>query len=467
MHPAQHHKQMATFSLLDKDESTAGYLLRRAGFGAPPDGISAGAEQGLGTLVGTLVDYASTPDNFAPPPEELTIYQPKRNVYTDFNVLSAWWLERMLTTSRPLQEKMTLFWHGHFATAYSKVRSAALMYRQNQLFRDNAMGRFDDLLSAVYKDPAMLIWLDGYRNIKNAPNENWGREVMELFTLGHGNYTEDDVHACSRCFTGWRLDMNAQPVFAPRLHDEGEKTLLGQTGNWDGEDAVRILAAHPATGPFLATKLWRFFASDQPSASAIQLMAGVYYTSGHVIREMVRTMFTIPEFYALDVRNGHIKSPTEFVVTSLKQLGLASVDVTTLPHLLAFLGQELFNPPNVGGWPGGPTWINASTMLGRFNFAAALTGTSPRGTGAVDPAAILTASAPYPAASTHNVKTGGRIVEALADYITDMLGIAVTSATRRALLQYAGTGPLDDTSLETKIRGLVHLALVSPEYQAS
>jgi uncharacterized protein (DUF1800 family) len=443
--------------------------MRRAGFGATPDQISAMADQDLGTLVNSLVGYEQTTDSFSPPPDSILNFRQMGAVQADFNALSAWWIGQMLTTARPLQENMTLFWHGHFATGFAKVRSTLLMYRQNQLFRQNALGRFDDILSAVYKDPAMLIWLDGRLNTKAAPNENWGREVMELFTIGRGNYTEDDVHANSRSFTGWRVTAAGDAEFVPRLHDTGVKTLLGQTGNWDGEDAVRILAAHPATGPFLATKLWRFFASDSPPASATKKLAQVYYNSDHSIGEMVRTLFTLPEFYAPATRTGHIKSPTEFVVTALRQLGLSgvsSVELQVLPRTLALLGQELFNPPNVGGWPGGATWINAATMLGRFNFAAALTGDGAGGHGFIDTNAIVTSSNAFALTTdAMSQRTAREIMATLVAYVADMLGLELTGSTWQALQTYAG--PFDDKTLDTKVRGLIHLALISPEFQAS
>jgi uncharacterized protein (DUF1800 family) len=427
--------------------------LRRAGFGATPPEVVDAAYAGLGQTLSTLVDYDQVPDNFVPPPaSSVALGQRTANI----SDLTVWWLTRMLTTSRPLQEKMTLFWHGHFATAVQKVREPAFMYGQNQLFRQNALGTFDTLLSGVYKDPAMLIWLDGWRNTKQAPNENFAREVMELFTLGHGNYTEDDVHAGAKAFTGWQLNASTGVVtFNPRLHDESIKTYLGQTGNFDGEAAVRILAAHPATGPFLAGKLWTFFASDTPPSAVVAAMANAYYTSGHSIREMVRVMFSRPEFYTSDVKTGHIKSPTEFVLSGIRQLGLPTTNLTAVPRTLALLGQELFNPPNVGGWSGGPTWINATTMLGRFNFASQLTGDLGNATvSSFDPAAFLASS-------------GAQTMETLARYVAGALGIDAGSTTAKALLTYAGTGSVARPDIQTKLRGLVHLTLVSPEFQVS
>jgi uncharacterized protein (DUF1800 family) len=460
-------KKPHKFNPRDKNHFDVGYLMRRAGFGATPGEIDAAAQQGLGPLVTNLVNYEQVSDNFVPPPDAILTYRQKLMRGTDLNNLQAWWIDRMINTSRPLQEKMALFWHGHFATGYDKVRSTLLMYRQNELFRQNALGRFDDLLSAVYRDPAMLIYLDGQRNTKQAPNENWGREVMELFVLGRGHYTEADVHASARSFTGWRIDSDGNAVYIPRLHDIGSKTLLGQSGNWDGEDAVRILAAHPATGPWLAHKLWRFFASDQTvPRSAIQKLSKAYYASDHSTRDMVRVLFTMPEFYEAAVRHGHLKSPTEFVVTTIKQLGLTNVPSETLPRVLTFLGQELFWPPNVGGWPGGANWINAATMLGRFNFASSLTGEITRARGSIDPQAILTAGDPSYDPSALPGKHDKTMSDVMG-YIGRTLGIGYSTSTARALQSYAGKRPADQALLLNKIRGLVHLALVSPEYQAS
>jgi uncharacterized protein (DUF1800 family) len=330
------------------------------------------------------------------------------------------------------------------------------MYQQNQVFRTNGLGRFDDLLSAVYKDPAMLIWLDGRLNFKQAPNENFGREVMELFTLGRGNYTEDDVHASSRSFTGWRLTNDYQTIFVPRLHDDGAKTLLGQIGNWDGEDAVRILAAHPATGPFLATKLWRFFASDSPPASVINKLAKVYNDSDHIMRNVVQALFTMPEFYDSKTRTGHIKSPSEFVVQTVRTLGLQNMDLSRIPYLLTQLGQTLFDPPNVGGWPGGAFWISASTMLARFNFASQLTGDSfsNNGKSLFDPQPLISGA-------------GSQDPEGFVLGLADLFGITPSASTLRGLMQYVGKQVIDPNDPESKTRGLIHLILVSPEFQVS
>ncbi len=437
----------------DKTLSNVGHLMRRAAFGGTPDQTLKSATEGIAATVDALVNYDQTADTFTPP-DELYLDQ----MHGRIDMLAAWWLGRMLAGSRPFQEKMTLFWHGHFATGANKVNYPRLMYNQNQLFRQNALGIFDDILGAITKDPAMLIWLDGQRNTKFAPNENYGREVMEIFTLGRvntdgqPNYTEDDVHGMARAFTGWHLDPTGQAIFTDRLHDDGIKTILGQTGNWSTDDAVRILANHPATGPWLASRLWKFFASDTPNDSAIAQLGQIYYRSNHSIREMVQALFTMPEFYSAAARENYIKSPTEFVVTTIKQLGLTDVDATYLPRYLLMMGQELFNPPNVGGWAGGANWVNASTMLTRFNFASRLTGNAPGSKSMLDGQALVTAS-------------GADRTDQLLAYITHMLGVLPSATTHMALQGYIGSGQIDSVDAVTKALGLVHLTLVSPEYQ--
>jgi uncharacterized protein (DUF1800 family) len=427
-------------------------LLQRAGFGGTATEMQAAVRQGLPAVVRTLVDYEETFDSFTPPPD--AALDPTKTRHPDD--LTIWWLTRMITTSRPLQEKMTLVWHGHFATGFSKVRSIAAMYTQNQLFRNLALARFDDLLTAVSQDPAMLIWLDGDRNTNTAPNENFGREVMELFVLGRGNYSEDDVHAMARAFTGWTVNRGTwQAQFVPRRYDGGRKTILGQTGAWGSDDAVRILAAHPATGPFLAQKLWRFFASETPPRAVIQRMSDAYYRSDHSIREVVRTMLTSAEFYRSPTRGIHIKSPVEFALMPIKQLGLSTAAIQNLPNVLTVLGQTLFDPPNVGGWTGGPTWINPATMLARFNQASRITGdASSSAIVGVDPEAL-------------GVAGEFDTTDQLVGYLTHALAVSPGPDTTAALMQYVGRGQVDRIDLDTKIRGLIHLILISPEYQAA
>src|SRR5581483_5801044 len=228
-----------------------GHLLRRAGFGATPDEITAYAEKGLPATINELVNYEQKPN---PVDQTLEVAEGGLLDLSNLEDIQTAWLYRMVHTSRPLEEKMTLFWHGHFATAQYKVNNAQFMHQQNQTLRKFATGNFKDMVTAIAQDPAMLIWLDGATNFKNAPNENFGRELMELFTLGLGNYTEDDVKAAARAFSGWNLDRSkGQFVFNPKQHDDGLKTFRGQTGSLEGGDIIANVVADPATAKHLAT----------------------------------------------------------------------------------------------------------------------------------------------------------------------------------------------------------------------
>jgi uncharacterized protein (DUF1800 family) len=329
---------------VDEERGRIAHLLRRAGFGSSPGELDAAVARGFdATLDGLLNptdDHDAADDDLSQISFDLT----------KLNDAQRWWLVRMRYTSRPLVEKMALFWHGHFATAVSKVggKNLDLMRQQNDLFRSQGLGSFHDLLLAVSKDPAMLIWLDGRLNHKNAPNENYGRELMELFTLGIGNYSEDDVKAAARSFTGWTLDKSRQFTFNAKDHDDSVKTFLGQTGNFDGTDIVSILAAQQATAKFLATKLARFFVSDPPDDGLVSDMANTYLSSNYDIRSVLRTMFKSDAFSSDAARHALIKSPAEFVAGTLRTLNVATSGVGQ-PAIMQMLGQELFNPPNVAG----------------------------------------------------------------------------------------------------------------------
>jgi uncharacterized protein (DUF1800 family) len=273
----------------------------------------------------------------------------------------------MIQSPRPLEERMTLFWHNHFATAIYKVRSPFLMYKQNQLLRNNAMGNFQDLLMGITEDPAMLIWLDGARNRKAAPNENYGREIMEVFTMGVGNYTEDDVKTAARAFTGYGIDKSGNSYFNPNQHDDGTKTFLGQTGNFGPEDIVSILASHPATAKAISQKLFSFFAYENPSNDTIARLADVYTKSNGNIEQVVSAILNSDEFWSAQSHLGQVKSPVDYVATAMRSLG-ATVNPKAIVYTLNNMGQLPFDPPSVFGWPSGTAWINTSTIIDRFNF---------------------------------------------------------------------------------------------------
>jgi hypothetical protein len=300
--------------------------------------------------------------------------------------LRGWWLYCMLQGGHPLREKMTLFWHNHFATSLAKVRDPSLMFGQNCVLREHALGWFGPLLHAISRDPAMMIWLDSNSNVRGKPNENYARELMELFSLGVGHYTEKDVREAARAFTGWRTD-GVRFTFDAGLHDNGIKTFLGKTGPWDGGDVVRIVLAQPAAAQFVARKLFRLFVSEKadPSASFLEPLCESFRKSDYDIAGLVRTILSSRHFFSAQAFGQRIKSPVEFVLGAVqavyRRFGEENPEFRSLPQRLLVpwldaMGQRLFEPPNVKGWPGGPSWMNTSTVLARDNFAGALaTGT--------------------------------------------------------------------------------------------
>lgn len=289
----------------------------------------------------------------------------RRNVEHAFQ-LREWWFREMLTTPTPMAEKMTLFWHNHFATSQQKVRFTPLMYRQNVTLRRNALGNFGSLLREMARDPAMLIYLDGANSRKEQPNENFAREVMELFTMGEGHYSEADIKEAARAFTGWSVDRESSHfMFRRGVHDYGKKTVLGKTGNFDGDQIIDVLLGKPQTAQFITRKLWKEFVSTTPDDIEITRLANIFGESGYNIAKLMRAMLSSDAFYAPENRAALIKSPVEFVVGTMKTFDIETANLRPFVLASALLGQNLFAPPNVKGWPGGEAWINTSTLLGR------------------------------------------------------------------------------------------------------
>jgi uncharacterized protein (DUF1800 family) len=475
----------------------AAHLLRRMGFGGPPEEIDALAARGREGAVDFLIDYGQIDNqslearlrggfDFSDPFD-----------FSKFNRadLQRWWFTRMVFTSRPFEEKMTLFWHNHFATAASKVPDIFL-YVQNQLLRANALARFDDLLLAVAQDPAMLIWLDGVTNVLGKPNENFARELQELFTMGifdvvtgEANYTEVDVKEVARAFTGWKF---LQPPGAtdpytfqffvnPPEHDDTAKTIYAGTpyqtsGNLDGKDVIDLICARRATARFLVWKLFKFFVyplSDSAADRAtIEKFADVYVKQNHSIKELLRAIFTSDEFFSERARYGLVKQPVELIVGAIRMLGAdyligtsASQDNANLPAFLSvFLGQELFNPPDVAGWRLGLDWINTSTLLNRFTFADVLA--TSRQTAASQPGI-------YIAFSQLQQLTGKKSKKVVQAFVSRLGPLPVDGATTRALIDYlekddsgAAVGfHRTDPLIDKKIRGLIHLIMCLSEFQ--
>lgn len=282
--------------------------------------------------------------------------------------LKSWWLAEMLATPSPLTERMTLFWHNHFTSSLQKVRSPALMYRQNVLLRRHALGNFGELLHAVSRDAAMLVYLDSATSRRGQPNENFARELMELFTLGEGNYGEQDIKEAARAFTGWSLDLDTGEFrFRQGIHDYGKKKVLGHAVD-TGDEVLEVLLGHPATAEYVAAKLWREFVSPQPDAAEVARIAAAFRSSGYSIRVVLQELLRSRHFWAPENRAALIKSPADLVVGTMRQLGIEVSDPLPFVFLMRALGQDLLSPPNVKGWPGGEAWINSTTLLARKQF---------------------------------------------------------------------------------------------------
>jgi uncharacterized protein (DUF1800 family) len=291
--------------------------------------------------------------------------------------LKAWWLREMLETPTPLAERMVLFWHNHFATSQQKVVRSQAMWRQHQLFRTHALGSFASLLHGIAKDPAMLVYLDAANSRRDAPNENFAREVMELFTLGEasqgGGYNEQDIKEVARAFTGWSVDREDFSFkFRAPAHDIFSKTVLGKVGLFNGDDVLNIMLAQAACGEFIVGKLWKEFVSPTPDKTEIKRIAKRFSQNGYAIDSALADLFATDAFWAESNRGSLIKSPVDLVVGTVRQFAFSYSDVLPFVLKTSQLGQNLLMPPNVKGWPGYTDWINATTLLERKNFTQQL-----------------------------------------------------------------------------------------------
>ena len=361
----------------------ARHLLNRTGFSATPAEIDAYAGLTREQAADRLLAGAGRPAATPPPAWATGFESPRRfrgmsaeerklavrEIFQKAFELQSWWFTEMLTTASPLNERMTLFWHNHFVSSVRKVRSPQLMYRQNVLLRQHAFGNFAGMLRAVARDPAMVVYLDSASNRKGQPNENFAREVMELFTLGEGNYTERDIKEAARAFTGWGINIDTGDfMFRRQLHDDGTKTVLGRTGNLDGDAVLELLLAQPQTAELIVTKLWREFVSLQPDPAEVRRIARLFRESGYDVKTALRGLLVSDAFYARQHRAALIKSPVDIVVGTLRQFQFTTGDVMPFVVTTSQLGQVLFAPPNVKGWAGGEAWINSTTLLARKTF---------------------------------------------------------------------------------------------------
>jgi|KBSMisStaDraftv2_1062788.scaffolds.fasta_scaffold03028_4 uncharacterized protein (DUF1800 family) len=405
---------LSPISPADWTYERAAHLIERAGFGATPEEIERLARLTPQQAVDQLVDYAAIDNSASKPFQESGVWDrgmdpfppsradavrqarergealgvralpdgsPRRlqPVVDKFfyglransietQRLAVWWANRMLTTNRPLEEKLTLFWHGHFATGDAKVRDYRMMLRQNEMLRANASGGLRDLLVGILKDPAMLVYLDNGENVKSHPNENFGRELLELFTMGVGNYTERDVREAARSFTGWTNDVLAFK-FDRDQHDFGDKVFLGKTAPLNGEDVIDIILAQPVTAEYVSAKIYRNFVRDEAPAAIRTDLGRSFRASGYQIKPLLKRIFLSRDFYSPAAVATQIKSPVVLVVSTYRKMGLR--ELPTIPdfgRLTSGLGQTLFDPPNVAGWAGGRTWITPATLLQRGNL---------------------------------------------------------------------------------------------------
>jgi len=369
----------------------ARHLLNRAGFGVPEREVARLAKLDPAGAVAELVNYGQTADTLVAPDflitaEDYAEYreaikglpeEERRKLNNELQArergailrLQAWWVERFVNTPRPLQEKMTLFWHGHFATSAQKVKASRANYHFNDLLRQHATGNFKAFTTAVGQSPAMLRYLDNVQNVKGSPNENWARELMELFTLGQGQYTEQDIKESARAFTGWASNGEGGFTFREDKHDFGPKTFMGRTGDFDGWDIINIIFEQPAAAEFISAKLWSFLAYENPEPELVSTLGHVLRKNNFEIAPLLRAIFTSDAFYSEKAMGTQIKSPTQFLVQLSHDLALESPPYVALARAAGQLGQQLFYPPNVAGWDGGRRWINANTLLGRYNMS--------------------------------------------------------------------------------------------------
>ncbi len=467
----------------------ARHLLIRAGFAPFPDQIRDTAALGLDRAVDRAVRYQQVdaaslagpdidPDVIRPPnAEELQLRRTDRDAFRrevlrrlgqDRRMivqLRQWWLQRMFDTPRPAEESLTLLWHSHFASRHRNVRDTYLMYQQNEFFRTNANGSFADLARGIVRDPAMLKFLNNDRNVARRPNENLSRELMELFTLGEGHYTENDIKQGARALTGYHVSDN-DFVFRERQHDDGAKAILGRRGTYDGDDFVELLLRRPQCSRYIAFKLYRHFVADvddderhwpRDVRSVIEQLATRLRKSKYELQPVLATLFKSQHFHDPEVVGRKIKSPVQLVVGTVRATGAPTRSAARINRAMAMMGQELFEPPSVAGWDTGRAWINTSTLFVRQNLCTYLiTGKDPqrdrwsRASVDYDPMGLLAGVDLQP--------------QPVVDHLVDvLLGEHIPPAQREPLVRFMK----DRTSGVTADSVIALLVLITamPEYQ--
>ncbi len=431
---------------MPSDYHDVAHLLRRAGFGGSPSEIQALTPLSWPEVVDSVLDVSDA----VPASIGVPNLNPNSTGWSQrYSSMVAFWLDRARTAPAPIVEKMVLFWHGHLCTAMDKVYYHHHLFNQNQLFRTHGMGNYEELLQAISVQPAMIWYLDNHLNRKEDPNENFARELMELFTLGIGHYTEDDVRESARAWTGYDLVNDKEDVvFDPERHDHGQKTFMGTTQNWTGPQIIHEIlhgATRQQSARFMVTKLWSFFAYPDPDAALIDALAADYLAGGQRIDTVLRSIFNRPEFLSDQAKNGLVRSPIEWAVAVMRQTGLSCADANP-QWTLGRMGQAPFNPPNVSGWRQNDYWVSPTAHWGRYQFAS-YTRWQARERGLL---------------REQIEDTTATSAEAAADLALLQFGIdQPTAATRNALIAYANSEP----NGWARHSGLLLLTPLTPDFQ--
>ncbi len=430
-------------------ERAAAHLLRRAGFGGTPDEVRRYAAMTPRQAAAALLVPAKASSIVSPPDLPDTPHAVPRRVLFE---LQLWWLNRMLTTPAPLQEKMTLYFHGHF-TSRATPRFPWIPYNQNALFRSYAFGNLRELTRAVSKDAAMLIYLNGAQNVAAHPNENYARELMELFTLGVDAYTESDIRESARAWTGWQVNRKRDAVsFNPALHDGGSKSFLGRTGNFTGDDVVNVIFEQPQCARFFAASLLNWFVYNDPEPQLVDSVAAMLRAHDFELAPVLSAILSSDVFYSPRAYRALVKSPVEFVIGTYKALGLHQVNESALAALQQ-MGQRLFFPPTVAGWPGGQNWLTSGTMIARQNFLTRLLGSQ-----TLEASSWLRGLPVAPSSASHAMAQAilqGDVAPASLAELENYLGGAGNAALRS----------LSAENYDQRVSGAVYLAMATPAYQ--
>lgn len=456
----------------------AQHLLNRAAFGGTVAEVQAASALSREEMIGTLLAAQPLPE---PPGAWINdpyvlrgLSEAERKKRRQANrehliELLVWWITQMSTASAALREKMVVFWHGHFATEVEIVKVAQLVYRHNAMLRRNALGNFRTFLKEMWRDPAMLVYLNGVQNQKNSPNENFARELLELFTMGVDNYTEQDIKEAARAFTGWRIDLATHTAsLNPNRFDAGSKTFLGRTGNFSGDDIIDIILEQPVTADFICAKLHRFFVNFEPDAARIAALATIFRNNNYEIKPVLHAIFSSDYFYAAENIGALIKSPVQLVMSTPRHFNAGAADARYLYNAAALLDQALGNPPNVAGWKGQRAWISPLLLATRAAFGETVIqgGRIDRNAQNRNVKAVQVDSMAF--ARSFGIGTPR---ELLQRWIEHLLPIALDALTQESLLSILLEGAaeqdwsLDYPGVEDRVKNCLTQLLRLPEYQ--